>query len=287
MRLAYTGIMSQDSGSCSELALSFGATLTWYSNAGEGAPAILLVPGGPGLKSDYLLPLVKSLTSQFSVIGFEYPITGDDYQQALSDSLNKALALVGRAGDLILCGHSAGAMLLLKPWVQLPTNTRHIILISGAPDGKWSKASETIMKKISFPGLQEAESKFKSGPTPELLRQLFVSWAPFYFPPSSMENGRKYLDTLNYRTEPFLLRGTVFSSAHTAGTIPDRIVITLLHGEQDHLTPANGYAGSAVMKHKRLESFVIPSSGHFPWVESPEQVTNLLTRRIISSIKQE
>ncbi|MEN9724361.1 MAG: hypothetical protein RJB38_2347, partial [Pseudomonadota bacterium] len=126
--------------------LSFGAAVRSFTDVRPELPAILLIPGGPGLTSDYLLPVIHKFSESHQIWGYEYPRRFSNqeesvtFERAVAASFSEALFIVkNNSSDLTILGHSAGAMLTLMSWFPRLETLQSLILVSGAPDGRWTQ----------------------------------------------------------------------------------------------------------------------------------------------------
>ena len=145
-------------------------------------PALLLVPGGPGIHSDYMLPLAEPFLATHRIYGYEYPTQFEtenlepSYAEILNVSLTDAFREASADQSLTVVGHSAGAMLCISPGVTCPKTLTNLVLISGAPDGRWVEHAAAFAKSLSIDGVEELERDFFRDPSPENLKRLFVAW---------------------------------------------------------------------------------------------------------------
>lgn len=121
----------------------------WYERRGTGPPLALL-PGGPGMASDYLEPVAHLMRDAFEVVLIDPP--GCGRTQALArgspDALIEAIDAVRAALGLdqwLIGGHSFGADLALAYALELPRRTTGVLAISptGVQDDRdWHRAYE-------------------------------------------------------------------------------------------------------------------------------------------------
>jgi proline iminopeptidase len=120
----------------------------WWRERGNGLP-IVLVPGGPGVASDYLDPLLELLTTDVRVIQFDPRGCGrlpppHDLATSLAD-LEGLRAATG-IDRWVLVGHSAGANVVLAYALDFSVQIPGIIAIAGGAgvtdDRQWHAAYE-------------------------------------------------------------------------------------------------------------------------------------------------
>jgi pimeloyl-ACP methyl ester carboxylesterase len=115
-----------------------GAVRTWYDEAGEGDPLVLL--HGGLVDARFFEPNLGALAERFHVYtperrghghtpDVEGPIT---YQVMAEDTIAFLEQVVGRPADLV--GHSDGAVIAMLVAMQRPDLVRRLVMISGGFD---------------------------------------------------------------------------------------------------------------------------------------------------------
>lgn len=152
----------------------------WFSRRGSGRP-IALLPGGPGIASDYLEPIADVLSDAFEVILIDPPGCG----RSPSASQPSVLALVAAIDGLraalgfdewIIGGHSFGADLALAYALERPRHTHAVLAVSptGVQDDRsWHRAYEAGRRA----GDQVPESDYDLDP--ELQARALASWRQY------------------------------------------------------------------------------------------------------------
>lgn len=137
----------------------------WYERRGSGPPLALL-PGGPGMASDYLAPVADLLSDAFEVILVDPPGCGRSPGievadlPALLEAIDEVRAALG-LDQWLIGGHSFGADLALAYAVELPRRTLSVLAISptGVQDDRdWHRTYESGRAAGSD---QVAESAFQ------------------------------------------------------------------------------------------------------------------------------
>ena len=144
----------------SEGYVDVGPGRVWYESAGDG-PAILLLHGGPGAPSDYLLPLMELAPDGYRVVRY------DQLGSRRSDKPDDAsLWTVARfvdevetvrreleLGTLCVIGQSWGAFLALEYALHYQQHLRSLVLYSGA-----ASTAECVAGMNSLRALLPAET---------------------------------------------------------------------------------------------------------------------------------
>jgi pimeloyl-ACP methyl ester carboxylesterase len=233
-----------------------------------------------------MLPLAEPFLATHRVYGFEYPTQfeaenlDDSYAEVLSKSLTDAFREASADQSLNVVGHSAGAMLCVSPGVTYPKTLINLVLISGAPDGRWVEHAAAFADSLAFDEVEERERDFSSDPSPENLQRLFVAWWPYYFSPANREIGETFLRTLTFSAESYVRRGQFFIRDFAGRVPPEPASITVIHGSDDQATPPSVFDGHPLRPGPRAKFIVISGAGHFPWVEQPQMTKEVLSRVI-------
>jgi proline iminopeptidase len=120
----------------------------WFETRGSGPP-LALIPGGPGLASDYLGPLADLLTSSFTVVlvdsrgcGRSRPRNSYEIADHVADLEAVRLALNLERWTVV--GHSFGGALALAYALEHPDRTDGVIVIANGAgitdDRSWHAA---------------------------------------------------------------------------------------------------------------------------------------------------
>jgi len=233
-----------------------------------------------------MLPLAEPFIGSHGVYGYEYPTqfaSGNSelsYAEVLGQSLTESFREASSDQSLTVIGHSAGAMLCMSPGVTCPKSLTHLVLIAGSPDGRWVEHAASFANSPALARADGLERAFLRDPSPENLQRLFLAWWPYYFSPANREIGEAFLRSLNFSPEPYSRRGKFFTGDF-AGRVPSEpTAITVIHGSDDHATPPSVFDGHPLKHAANAKFYVISGAGHFPWVEQPQRLKEVLTQRV-------
>ena len=96
------------------------------------------LPGGPGLGSESLLPLIEVLDLPGTLWRLDLPGDGSNRENG-ADILNWPQALLEAAdvfGQPVMIGHSTGGM-FLQSLPELEKKIKGLVLLDSAPDNSW------------------------------------------------------------------------------------------------------------------------------------------------------
>jgi proline iminopeptidase len=262
---------------------------------GDGPPLVLL-HGGPGL-SEYLRELAAELAPEFTVFRYQ--------QRGLAPSVTEGdRSVEGHVNDLVrvlgglgwskpwIAGHSWGGHLAMHFAVAHPERTGALVVIDplgAVGDGGAEVFAENLMRQLPaaqrarVEELNAAEERGEQQPG-DLVEGLGILW-PYYFarpdeasPMPPMEGDHEgHLETW----------GSV--KAHfEAGTLEEGLPqlgmpAIFIHGAQDPI-PADAIELSAALV-PGVRVHVLEGIGHFPWLERPGVVLDLL-REFVRSADQ-
>ena len=120
---------------------SDGAQLYYRALGGPAADTVVVVHGGPGFDSDYLLPDLEPLADRFTLIAYDQRGAGrstlvtDSTALALDDHVEDLEAVRTHFGieRLTLLGHSWGGLLAAAYGLRYPDNTARLVLSNPSP----------------------------------------------------------------------------------------------------------------------------------------------------------
>lgn len=240
-----------------------GAGLTW-----------LLIPGGPGMGSEYLRELFLGLGLEGSVWSFDLidPIGQSRDDATVVDGWRKSLIeSLDRIGPAVVVGHSFGGMLPLST-TGIERRCTALVLLSSAPDRSWEKCVQEAVRKVEAPGSDALEEVFKLDPSADNFKRLAVSWVPYYFAETHADEGRAMLSRNSFQPLVYQIGARWFLPNYRLHADLPAIPAFCVAGEKDMVTPLCLFRDCQKLQAAQVEYFSILGGGHFPWVENPSQV---------------
>ena len=263
-----------------------GVTL-YYETHGKGVP-ILLLSGGPGFSSEYMLPIAQHLENRYRAVLLDqrgtgkslletYDATTLDHKKLVADieALRRAL----KVDKLTLVGHSWGGILSMMYAAAHPDHVRALVLIdSGGP---------------TIAGVAKFTANHTARMTEEDTKHVAEGYANL-----QKDHKAALLEITRARTPPYFhdrAKAIVFANALNEDSFNDKmfwavvgqlngafdlrpglqivnVPVLIIHGKSDPLESAqevhDALAGS------RVE--MIDDAGHFPWAEQPDAVYRAL-----------
>ena len=264
-----------------------------YRVFGEGEPVVVL-HGGPGLDSSYLLPQMAQAADGFRLIFYDQRTSGgsssatDVAAVTLADfvadleNLRTGLGL----GRLNLLGHSWGGMLAMFYAVEHPENVGSLVLVSsgGARSTFWGELFASIARKRTAEGAQRLEELQQSpgyaSQDPAVLEEYYrVFFEPYFHDPAmaSRLSTRFSSETLQ-RMDP-LYQSPLNRSARSYDIVDRlsriRAPTLVIHGEDD-VIPVK-YAEEIHDAIAGSDLLILGRCGHFPYIEQPEKTFAAIT----------
>jgi len=213
----------------------------------------------------------KTYLKEFTVRGITF--TGEGNASLDSWSRNLKLALKKFPSDIVI-GHSFGGMLLLSTR-GLDKLVKGQVILSASPDLSWHKNADKInLSKSESIATKLAELKFKKNPTPQSLKQLWKSWAPYYFSTRNRAKGRLWLWLQNYELKAH--RSSEKLLANYSMLNPATLPTLFIGGKQDKLTPVAAFKKKLLGKNYIGLIREIPRAGHFCWLDAPKRTASKL-----------
>jgi proline iminopeptidase len=257
-----------------------------YRSAGTGTPAVLL-SGGPGFEVDYVVPVGDFLPAGYRRIFFEQRGTGRSRPAKLApESLTLATVVEDlealrqhlKQERLLLVGHSWGGMLAMSYAVAHPDRVDRLILIgSGGPTLEFSTwFSDNITMRLRPEDL-EARRYWQAAAKRGLDRDKAAiedvrAIAPGYFFDrekalafaAQLKEGALHSDVGSLL---FADLSKQYDLRHGLGMVHRPVLI--VQGHQDPIGDKTAEDIHALIPGSTL--VYINKSGHFPWIEQPDE----------------
>ena len=253
---------------------------------GAGPPVVVL-HGGPGAHHDYLLPGFDTLAGERTLIYYDQRGGGRSpakhaepvgWREHVADL--EALRTLWGLPRLTLVGYSWGGLLAMLYATEHPTRVERLGLVSPAPT--WLAAREEFERRFQernlAPGLQaERQALRQSGLRESDLeayrRRVFeLSVAPYFHHPANARGLTPFRVTARTQQEVWHSLGS-YDLRPSLRTV--RCPAIVLHGDDDPIPLATARATAEALE---APLHVLDDCGHVPYVEAPDEFTDLLTR---------
>jgi proline iminopeptidase len=273
-----------------------GVTL-YYETHGKGVP-ILLLSGGPGFSSEYMLPVAQHLESRYKAVLLDqrgtgkslletYDATTLDHKKLVADieTLRRAL----KVDKLTLVGHSWGGILSMMYASAHPDRVRALVLIdSGGPTiagvAKFTANHTARMTEEDTKRVAEGYANLQKDHKAAILEITRARTPPYFH---DRAKAVAFADALREDSFNDKMFWPVVGQLNPAfdlrpGLKNVNVPVLIIHGKSDPLESAqevhDALAGS------RVE--MIDDAGHFPWAEQPAAVYRVLDAFLRQVIKR-
>ncbi|KAA0919889.1 alpha/beta fold hydrolase [Dietzia sp. ANT_WB102] len=257
------------------------------AGAGEGKPTILLIHGMAGSSTTWR-EMIPRLESRFHIIAPDLPGHGessldfDDYSLGAMASVLRDLLVVKGIKRCTVVGQSLGGGVAMQFVYQYPEYCERIVLIGS---GGLGKEVNWILRLLAVPG---AEILLTIGAAPLFVntgnsaRRFFrgmgiraesiaESWAA-YESLGRPGHRKTFFKTLRAVVDNKGQAVSATNRLHVAGQLP----FQLIWGDRDPIIPiSHGHSTHEAIPGSRLA--VIDGSGHYPHVEDPAAVEQVIT----------
>lgn len=265
-----------------------------YSTVGNGDDTLVILHGGPGLSFNYLLPDLQPLASNFTLLFYDQrgaghsslPQDSTDYAMKWHLDDLEHLRKHFKIKKLNLLGHSWGGLLAGFYAAEYPDNVKRMILVASDPPARepyWQLFKPS--SRLDSSSLARATGfREKWGTTKDSVKRCWDYWGEFIKGYLSDATNARFIwgDVCN------MPQATFFNSLRPYSRIllgkwdltkklRDVTVRTLvIHGVDDPMP----LSGARRWHHELPNSSIIilPKTGHFPHVESPDLFFPLVTR---------
>ncbi len=259
--------------------LSNGTRLTSVKKADGVNLNIFCLPGGPGLSSESLRELAELIDTRGAVWLVDFPENGNNHVKGRELNCFKwgdyLIDAVKEFDNVVVLGHSFGGHLALS-LPELENLIEGLVIVNSSP-GLWFEAQAREIKKRNLPSLQNLHKAYAENPCDETFRPCFISAIPHFVAAEYIDKAKKILSDLPYNHRA--LKWWVETSQQinwTAGWIPEGIPTLIIGGREDVITPCCLFERDARFRRPNIEQHIIDNSGHFCWIEKPDEVKSVL-----------
>lgn len=221
----------------------------------QPGPVWLFLPGGAGLGSESIESLIEIVDLPGSLYLVDFPGDGSNPTPLEPEKWKERLiALVQSFQHVHLVAHSFSSMFVMT-CPELESHVESLVLMGASA------------KKITH-----------HRPGPIDVKHYFLSRLHLYVLPETVERATKLFANLPYKDEAFLWVKDHFHPNFVATWVPETIPTLILTGEFDQITPLSSFEGTVYLDRPNIVIESIPGASHFPWLEKPELVREILRR---------
>jgi len=278
--------------------LSINGTEIYYNIVGEGEP-IIVIHGGPVLDHGYLESSFEPLAQYYQLLYYDQRLSGrssadvdrtgiklDDFVEDI-----EALRQEFNFENIHLLAHSWGGLLAMKYAIKYPSNLKSLILLNSMPANTedWRQESQMVARRTTAEDTLKrheimSSELFQNDPPKAIEQLLILSFRNQFKNPSLADS----LDF--YIPEDYMVRSQRFGSLMAELSNYDlyeplsslQIPTLLVYGSSEPSLEISGQKLDSTISDSHFS--VIQNSGHFPFIEQPDQLMNEL-QTFLGSLK--
>lgn len=265
----------------------------YYRDVGEGQ-AIVVVHGGPDFDHTYLLPDLDRLATGYRLVYYDQRCRGRSrgaldledihigrYVEDL-EGVRKHLGL----DSIAVLGHSWGGVVAMHYALAHPERVSHLVLMNCGPashaDLQLMRA-ERLRRRAAHEARLTAIMPAYARGDPEAVTDYYrIDFGTTFRRLEDLERLNLHWSRESIRTgraiESQLMQGLVWTEGYTL--LPElpaiRAATLVIHGEHDFIALEGSRRIADAIPGARLA--VLPDSGHFSYVDAPDQVRHALDR---------
>jgi proline iminopeptidase len=278
--------------------LSINGTEIYYNIVGEGEP-IIVIHGGPVLDHGYLESSFEPLAQYYQLLYYDQRLSGrssadvDRTGITLDDFVEdiEALRQEFNFENIHLLAHSWGGLLAMKYAIKYPSNLKSLILLNSMPANTedWRQESQMVARRTTAEDTLKrheimSSELFQNDPPKAIEQLLILSFRNQFKNPSLADS----LDF--YIPEDYMVRSQRFGSLMAELSNYDlyeplsslQIPTLLVYGSSEPSLEISGQKLDSTISDSHFS--VIQNSGHFPFIEQPDQLMNEL-QTFLGSLK--
>lgn len=260
----------------------------YYRVAGAGRP-VLILSGGPGDDCDYMAPVALDVAKSARAILLEQRGTGRSRPSVINQNfINlqnyledfEAIRIHLNVERWTVVGHSAGGLLAMYYAAAHPERIDKLVLLDTAPIASefLRPLDDNILDRLSLTERQQLIALQKSGSTtPETMSAMArLQMGAFFFDRKVGATAVAAMSNAWHADIGRLLGNEITPPGYDLRPRLanfDRPVL-VLNGRQDPMDPLMAYETSAALKKSMLK--FIDRAGHFPWLEHPTELNDIL-----------
>jgi pimeloyl-ACP methyl ester carboxylesterase len=231
----------------------------------------LFFPGGPGADSSYFANLIGCLNLPGNVWLIDLPGNGSNLSDGFTNFdlwMEIFPEVIKQFKNPIVVGHSFGGMFpLLFP--ELEKYLKGFVILNSAP-ALWLQEAVAYSKAFNLPDLSQEMQEFTDKPSQESFDKALAACVPYYFPPSSLEEGKKWMAQVPCAYLPAVWwQRKAMELNFTAKWIPQKVITLIVNARFDCICPFTLFQKDERFQRPNIEFLLIENGGHMPWMENP------------------
>ena len=233
----------------------------------------LILPGGPGLGSEYLIDFCKQLTLPGNIRLLDFPMDGTNtygeigihyWQEGLIEALKNF-------SDPIVVTHNFSGMFVLN----MPEIEKHLaglVLMNTTTENSFFQHVSEMRQKHHLPDLAPAASAYHLNPSSETYQVFWETYRYYCFTADEITLGEKMIEHFAFNSKTYLYIIQHFYPEYTCKLHPRHIPVMTIASENDFICSPTIFAQSKQFQADNIINKIIKNAGHCPWINHLDQV---------------
>jgi pimeloyl-ACP methyl ester carboxylesterase len=254
-----------------ELRLSKGCLLT-LEKSGDLDQHWLFLPGGPGIGSESIRGLIKSLSLKGHCYRVDLPGDGSHRMHHAISLKNWQQALLEAASffkNVVLVGHSFGAM-LMQTIPELEPHLKGMVWLNAAPNCNWFYSFRERAISCGLPDPLPEKMAFLQSPTYFQYSLMMKHSIPYQLGNHRAHESASYFESLALNEVSYLWGLTEFHPFYRATWLP--VIPTFIFiSQKDVMIPPDVFNDKSFDR-ENFTKCVIENGCHLPWFDDPQKI---------------
>lgn len=147
-----------------------------------------------------------------------------------------------------------------------------LVLLNGAPtlnSPEFTKCQQTY----KLPDRSKAQKEFLAAPSKQTATKLSLSSVPYAFTSEFQTMGKAYLNNIEFSPKvAYWWKKSGIKQFEQSQWIPSRLPTFIIGASHDFIVPKSLFEQDLQFYRDNIHIHTIQNAGHYPWLESPEQV---------------
>lgn len=242
----------------------------------------IYVPGGPGIGSDYFLPLIEQLTIDSNHWLLDLPGNGSNHKlpknydfSQWAESLTTAIQ---ELEQVVLITHSFSSTLALTH-EPLFKHIEGLIILNSAPNTEtFIQAEKRALSKQEQQWRENALNAYIKSPSNQTFKDFVVAGSVYFFNKEDVKKGSQWLNQIPVDYRPHQWANQAFFDNYSATAIPTTIPVLIVGSHQDQISPISGFLKDERFQRNNIQISIIDGASHFPWIDHLKEVSLYLEK---------
>lgn len=226
----------------------------------------LFFPDGPGLGTEYLIPLCQQLNLPGSIDLIDFPKDGSNPRGTLDmNQWRKGLhSLMQGYSRPIAVTHGFSGMFFLNN-LQISTHLAALILMNTTTANSFFHHINTMRERYQLPDLAQEACEYHLNPSDETYKQFWEGYKYYYFTAEEQALGEQMRSSFAFNHQAYQHAIEHFYphyQAHWPSTLP----VMTISSEYDLICPPGVFIENQRLQTPNARHHLIQKAGHCPWL---------------------